>query len=266
MHLLRRLTPILVTLAVGVSLFLIAVRPSLVLNLFHGNIALFLGLCVGLALFWLAVGMVHIGAFHAMDSRLRFLPFPLILVSSVFLTMSFLERGSTMLAIGLLTSVVIWLWYESLYMFWQQPEQYQPYTLQRLSVPLYLIAIFFLTTALNGLYVYLQMKFGGVLVFGGLALGILFLDVYTLCQFEKNKAQLASAASTFVALEALLAISYLPTHIYMQAILMCLMFYALVGLTRLWAQQDLRRSQVLPYILVSCVGFLVTIGSTLWIV
>jgi len=266
MHLLRRLTPILVTLAVGVSLVLIAVRPLFLLNLLGGNISVFLGLCVGVAMFCMAAGMIEIGTFHPMDSRLRFLPFPIILLASVFVTLSFLERGITIVSICLLTLAAIWLWYESLYMFWQQPEQYQPYTLQRLSVPLYLMAIFFLCTALNGMYVYLQMKFIGVLIFGVLTLLILFFDVYSLCQFDSEKARIAAIASAFVAVEGMLAISYLPTHIFMQAVLMSLMFYALVGLTRLWAQQDLRRSQVIPYVIISCIGFIVTIGSSLWIV
>ncbi len=265
MFLLRRLTPAIVSFLTAACLTTIVFRPSLFLALFGGNLATLVGTMLGLSFFALSLGMLNIGAYHPLLSRFRFLLFPLIFVLCSFLSLSFVEPKLGPFLIILLCSGLLWLWYESLYTFWQQPERYQAYTLQRLSLPLYVVGVFFLITALNGLYVYLQLKFWGAILFLVAAVLALFYDIFLLSQFERSEALIAAFGACLLTVEAYLALSYLPTQIYIEALLMAVVFYALVGVTKLWSQEDFRRSQWLPYVLVAASCFVFTLGSSLWI-
>lgn len=265
MFLLRRLTPAIVSIITAASFLAFSYRPHLLLSLAGGSLSVLAGVVVGLCLAALSLGMLNIGAYHPLTSRLRFLLFPLAFAACTFQSLSFLEPGLTTLGVSALVSALLWVWYETLYTFWQQPERYQAYTLQRLSGSLYVVAVFFLVTGMNGFYVYLQMKFWGVTLFVAATLCLLLYDVFLLCQFEQNEALFAAAATGFLATEAFIAISYLPTQVYVEALLMAVVFYGLVGITKLWAQEDFRHSQWLPYVIVSAFCFLLTLGSSLWI-
>lgn len=265
MFLIRRLTPAIVSLLTAASLISFVFRPSFLLALFGGNLATLAGMASGLCLFALSLGMLNIGAYHPLTSRFRFLLFPLIFVVSTFVSVSFLEPRLTALLIIALCSGLLWLWYESLYTYWQQPERYHAYTLQKLSGSLYVIGVFFVITAVNGIYVYLQMRFWGGVILVLTALFALFYDIFLLCQFERTEALIAASAASFLAAEAYIAMSYMPTQIYVEALLMAVVFYGLVGVTKLWSQEDFRRSQWLPYAIVAASCFVLTLGSSLWI-
>lgn len=265
MFLLRRLTPAIVTIVTAACFLAFSYRPHLFVSLTGGSTGTLAGITLGLALFALSLGMLNIGAYHPLTSRLRFLLFPLTFASCTFQSLSFVEPGWAVLGGITIVSALLWIWYETLYTFWQQPERYQAYTLQRLSASLYVVAVFFLIAGMNGFYVYLQMKFWGVVAFVSLTIFCLLYDMFLLCQFTQNESLVSAIATSFLATEAFIAMSYLPTQVYVEALLMAVVFYGLVGITKLWSQEDFRRSQWLPYVIVSSACFLLTLSSSLWI-
>lgn len=268
MYLLRRLTPILVTLFVVAGFSALFWRVRFLHVLFgESNIGpTTLGVVIGAVLAALAVGMLNVGAFYPMTSRLRFLAFPFVLVTSVFCLLAISEQSTGMLVIAALSSALIWIWYECLYIFWQQPQQYQPYSLQRLSSHLHVFAIFVATAALTGLHVYLQMRFWGTVIMAFLALSLLLADVLFLSQIANDKIVPALVLGILLGAEWFIAISYLPTHVFFTGILMAIFLYVWLGVTKLWSQQTWQRSELIPYVAIAVSGFVMTIGSTLWIV
>lgn len=268
MYLLRRLTPFLVSLFVAMGFATLFWRIRFVHVLLgeqtFGPVTL--GCVTGAMLAVLAIGMLNVGAFHPMPSRLRFLLFPFILAGSTMALLTISEPSVMPLAVAALSTALVWIWYESLYLFWQQPMLYQPYTLQRLSSHVHVYAMFVAMSALTGIQVYLQMRFWGVVLFAGIIVASLLADVLSLSQVSREKFALALVCGAFLGIEWFVAISYLPTHVFFTGILMAIYLYVWLGVTRLWAQQTWQRAELIPYIAIGVSGFIVTIGSTLWIV
>lgn len=268
MYLLRRIIPVLSSAWVTAMLAMLAWYPHVLQWLSReahvGSVTL--GIVLGLSWAVAALSMIAIGAGHPVLSRIRFFVFPFLLIGSSFTLLTFLDRALWVFAVVFGTGIMLWLWYESLYLFWQQPQWYQPYTLQRLSSFLYVVLFFIFDLALSGLYVYLQMRFWGVAAVLAFVCLLLLADAFSLAQMPRAQAFLAAALGAFAAAELFLAVSYLPTHPVVMATLMAVFLYLWLGLGKLWGQNSCTRPQVAPYVAVSASGFLITIVSAFWII
>lgn len=268
MNLLRRFIPMLVSmLHAGMFLFLLF-KPQWLLRLLPASrisMALVMVFVV-LSLLSLLASLYIVGHGYGMMSRLRFYPFLAISTASAFTVFMYSDYRPVLWGVGAVVPAYIWLWTESLYLFWQQPALYQPYTLQRLASYLYLLELFLFVAAAAGVQVLFQVPVWIVLPACALVYWVIQYDLLSICRIERPYAVKVAFVGTILAVQLQLVLNALPTHFLLYAGMMTLFFYAWIGLSRLSANQEpVLRSQVLPYAVVSAVGAITTFFTSLWI-
>ncbi len=270
MNLIRRFLPFLLSLAHAGALLVLYFQPKWLFALFSMPrissvfVLSVLAFCLGLAFF----ALMSIGYGYHVLSRLRFYPFLAVSTTSAFIVFLYTDYRPILLGITFVVPAYTWIWTESLYLFWQQPVLYQPYTLQRLASYLYLLEIFLFVAAISGLQVlFLVPTWITLPVSAALYLFVQY-DVLFLSRLDSAYAWKVAFVGTILAIQLQVVLQTLPTHFLLYSGLMTIFFYAWLGLTKQAAnpQQPYTRRQVLPYALVSTLGAVMTFVSSLWIV
>lgn len=269
MNLLRRLLPLLISLLnAGILLFLL-IQPRWLLGWFSlsrvDGIMVFVLLVISLLSTFVALTVIGHG--YGLSSRLRFYPFLAISTASAFTIFLYSDYRPMLLGLTLLVPAYTWIWLESLYLFWQQPLSYQPYTLQRLASYLYLLELFMFVAAASGIQVLFLVPTWAVILVSAVVYCLIQYDLLSLCRLEPSYALRVSLAGTILAVQLQLVLNTLPTQFLLYSGLMTLFFYAWIGLTKLSNQQEsVPASQIWPYALISGVGAIATFVTSLWIV
>jgi hypothetical protein len=208
-----------------------------------------------------------IGHGYNLVSRLRFYPFLAVSTASAFTVFLYSDYRPILIGLAVLVPAYTWIWLESLYLFWQQPILYQPYTLQRLASYLYLLELFLFVAAAAGIQVLFLVPAWIIIPVSALVYGFAQYDLFSLYRLDPSYILRTSIVGTILAVQLQLVLNTLPTQFLLYSGLMAMFFYVWVGLTKQANQQQaLIPSQVWPYAVISGVGAVATFITSLWIV
>lgn len=266
MFLLRRFTPFLCALAQGALFAFLIRRPVWLLKLLHATT---IGwdhvlLTVLLSGFIILLSLFILGAGEPLYSRYRFSLFPLILSLSGFIVLLYTETPTAQYLLMAVVVTFTALWLEVLYLFWQRPDLYQPYSLQKIAGYLYLVEIFLFVAALIGVQVLVMIPAWSITLFAAAIFWLIQIDWLRLHQFDLFKATVFALFGTVMATELLVALNLLPSHFFMIGSVMALFFYAWLGIGRQFLLKEIDKPQLVTYIVVSSLGSLFTVVSTFW--
>ncbi|MBI4121885.1 MAG: hypothetical protein HY461_00985 [Parcubacteria group bacterium] len=264
MNLLRRFVPLLTSLLQAGILAFLLLQPDWFLGLFSFTRVngIIVAVLVALSLLSLLAALLLIGQGYRLSSRLRFYPFLFITTASALTVFLYSDYRALLIAITLLVPMYTWIWLESLYLFWQQPVSYQPYSLQRLAAYLYLLEMFLFVAAAAGAEVLFQIPSVIVVPVAAMIYGLVQYDLLMMFRLKQPYAARVAAVGAILAFQLHIVLNALPTHFLMYAGLMVLFFYTWIGLARLATQpQGVHRKQILPYALVSSIGSFVIFVS-----
>jgi len=246
MYLLIRFTPIISSIFLGLIFIFGYFQPAWLLKAFQLNrltLSATFNLAVISALIILS-SVIIIGMGVSFVSRLRFIPFIFISWLSAFVIFLYSDQPYVVWPIIILIPAINWVWLESLYLYWQRPEFYQPYSLQRIANYFYLLEIFLFITAVIGLQILMQVPIWMILILAVLVLFYIQYDYLLLHQLDKIESLIISLLGTILAGELYLVLNLLPTHFFMYGILISIFFYLWLGI----GKQILRRNKELKYI------------------
>jgi hypothetical protein len=266
MLLLRRFTPLLCALTQGALFAFLVWRPAWLLKLLQTpslTWSYVLGACV-VSVLAILVSLFVIGAGEPMKSRYRFSLFPLLLTLSGFTILLYSEYPPAHYALLILIPSFIGLWLEILYYFWQRPDLYHPYSLQKIAAYVYLVEIFLFVAALVGVQVLVQVPAWLTTLTGTVVFWLIQIDLLRLHQFDTLKAAVFALFGTILATELLVALNLLPTHFFMEGALVALFFYAWLGIGKQFLLKEIDRPQVVTYVVVSSLGSFLTVVSSFW--
>lgn len=250
MYLLLRFSPLLTSLLVFASFLVAYLKPSWFFQPTLSFIAYF-GLLLSL---FLTLVLIFIGAGYPLKTRLRFLPFLLITSLSAYILFLYSDNSFVIWAIIVILPAIVWIYLESLYLFWQRSSQYQAHTLQRIAHYLYIIEVFLLATALIGVQILLQVDFWII----SSALAALFFaiqyDYFLLNKFAARESLVMSGLGTVMALEFSIVLNLLPTHFFMYGLIISLFFYVWLGISRQVLQRRLDSRRVITRLAIAGTG------------
>lgn len=267
MILLQRFTPLITSVLIWLTSLILFLEPKWLLGLFGLNslTTLFVALLTLLGVLVLLGGLMLISRGFHLSARLRFFPFLLLTWLSGLSVFLFSESRGFLFVLTILIASMIFLWLESLYLFWQQPESYQASTLPQLANYLYLVMLFLFVSGLTGLQILMQIP---IWLTGMIVIAIVALIQYDLLQLhnvDSRKSQIFTTIGSLLFLQLFIILNLLPTHFFMYGLISALFFYVWLGIGRQALKRELEQRSQLNYIIVSSVGFVATFISSIWI-
>lgn len=234
------------SLFLAIILVLAHLQPVWLLKLIHVNRLTLMQVIVIaiICIFVSIISLVLIGAGTSLFSRLRFAPFLVISWLSTLVIFLYSDQPFVIWPLIILITAMNWIWLESLYLFWQRPKYYQPYSLQRIANYAYLIELFLLVTAVIGLQILIQVPLWQMLLVIMAVVWAIQYDYFLLHKLDKQEGLIIALIGTIMAGELYLVLNLLPTHFYMYGIIISLFFYIWLGICK----QVLRRKKDLKYI------------------
>ena len=267
MYLLRRLLPPLLSISVFLVFFLLIFQPHWLLSRFElGQFSSgFIRVTFSLVFALLVFTIYQISRGQLLTTKLRFLAFPLLTFLSAFSILLFSDYGPLLYFVAFIVPLILWIWLESLYLLWQQPQSYQAYTLQSLSNYLYLITIFLFIVAATGIQVLFQAPFWLTAVVVALVFWLLQVDQLVLYKIKFPESALFAILGTFLGMQLFFVLNLLPTHFFLYGLFISLFFYSWLGIGRQLLQRNMTISKSMPYVIISLSGFFITFFTSLWI-
>lgn len=253
MRFIDRFLPIACALAVFALLELIIKSPRLIYGL--APLILFL---IFLS-FWRLTGQ------KLRNKKLwRFLITPFIFILGGLLVLSFLEGFYLRQFLCLTVAALLGIFLEMAYLWLHARPKYQPHALENISAHLNLLTVFLIASGAYSLIIFINFPFWPLtLIFAFLSL----LLTYQLCWVENIIFPASGpylAVSILATTEVFLAVSFLPTSVYVGGLIVALVYYLITGLLRNLFLGIKEKSVIRRYLLISLVVFLMIMVTAKW--
>lgn len=257
MILLHRITPFFIGLisALGfVGLLSTSFNPFAVLGLVLLLVLLLLVRLVGFRpgqfSFWIFIGT------------------PFMFLASSFLLELFFENRPEQIGLAVCTALLIFFFAEHLFNYLHLPSNYQAYSIEHLALALNVLTVFFISAAGFGLNILLQVQHFGLLVMSVLFFLITLFVIYStlwVSKVEGKKTKRYALAGAVLTTELFAVLTFLPTGFYTAAAILTLFFYLFLGLMRAHFLDQLSKTVLRRYLLISGVLLLVILIFSRWI-
>jgi len=194
-----------------------------------------------------------------------FLITPFVLFLSNVALLMFIESLWLYRLILVIGAVFLYLYLDQLLNYFYFSRRYQPYTLENFSFYINVLSVFFISATLFGGLIFLHFN---IFILAFISLVFYFLLTYQVFWVNKiswSKSYLFSFIIPLVLAELLIAISYLPTSFYVNGFLVAVFFYLMIGLSRLFLQENLLKKNILSHIIISLLAIIVILLTAQWI-
>lgn len=195
----------------------------------------------------------------------HFVGTPLVHLCAGFGIILLFEEPFFTLAIGIVVTVLLTLFAEFVFQYVHLPVAYQAYSLEYLTLIIHLMSIFFLSALGFGVRLLIQTPLFALIVF--LAPIILFL-IYGLCwvsKIENIRSKTFAIVGMFLWIECFVALTFLPSGFYTDAVIITLGFYLFAGLTRAELLRKLSTPVLRRYLIMGICVLFGIILTTQWI-
>lgn len=248
---------------------LVAVTPMLVLQQFAGVaesgpeatapaipwlLAAIVALCAGALVVWTA---------HRLTELPQVLT-PLPLAAGGLLVVAVLEGRWLRVAVALILGLLLWVAWEDLYRAFRQPSRHLAASSANITSNLGLVSYFFFSVGLLWLEIFLGFPLWlAALLLAGVAALLTYQAMWLLgCTAWQGLPYVV--AMTLVSIELLWAVSFLPTGIYVGALVLTAAYYVAAGLARNQMHGSLTRRVLFRYLLLGAAAFAGVLLTAKW--
>ncbi|MCL5794879.1 MAG: hypothetical protein M1338_00765 [Patescibacteria group bacterium] len=249
----NRLTPWISAVLVFLSLELTTIQPKLVY---------FFMLLSFMAVF---VGMWRLIDIEMKKAKFwNFLITPILFLIAgwiffIFLDGVSLQRGSAIFLAGFL-----WLFMETIFFYFHLRPKYQAHALENISNYLNLATVFLFYSGLFNLSIFLTFKFWWLILSGIIFSLLLLHELFWVSEISFQSSRVYIVIITLLIAELFWTVSFLPTSVYVNGMIMAILFYLLGGLARNWLL-EIRESKVLRrYLFNSLFVFIIILLTAKW--
>lgn len=194
----------------------------------------------------------------------HFVILPLLFAGSSGSFMIFIVNGWFYHLMVVLTGLGLYFLLRQYYFYFYLPNKYQPYSLESLSLYESLVAAFFVFSAAFGSFILLQMNFIIILAVIAVVVGLLTYQFFWIHKISWAKNWVFVAVIVLLIVQLLVAVSYLPTGYYVNAFVLVLFYYLMLGFSKHYLAQSLEKKRIWTYLAVGCICLLVVLLSAQW--
>jgi hypothetical protein len=195
----------------------------------------------------------------------HFLGTPVLYLISAFGMIFLFEQSVSSLVLAIASVLFLMLFAEYIFQYTHLPSQYQPYSIEYLTLLLNVLTIFFLSSVAYGVHLLIQAPL--LLLSSCFFLLSLFILYGTLWVSKADDARSRpyALAGSILTTEFFVAFAFLPSGLYTNAALITLFFYLFLGLTRAQVHHKLSATVVKRYVGVAVILLIVILLSTDWL-
>jgi len=216
-------------------------------------------LIVVLVTLWQLTGR-HLG--KAIFWQLAITPIFLLLASWLFFIFS--EATKLRHVYILSWSLLLFVFLQAVYLYWHQRPRYQVHSLENISNYLNVLTIFLFFVGLFDLKIILQFDFWGLFLIGLIGAVLLTYELFAVSGISFRQQWPTLAVLGLLLAELSWAVSFLPTSVYVNGLIITLFYYLLTGLTRNWLLQIQERGVVVRYLLIGVLSLVIILASAKW--
>jgi len=189
---------------------------------------------------------------------------PVLYLLATFGLLLLMENPLFALLLAIVCILLVTLFYEYVFQYIHLPARYQPFSIEYLSLLLNVLTVFSLSSVAYGLLLLVQAPlFLLSLLFLLLAFFILY-GTLIVSKAEESRARPYALSGAVLTTEVFVALAFLPSGLYTNAVLITLFFYFFLGLTRARVIGKLSASVLRRYLIVAAVLLLIVLASTNW--
>ncbi len=188
----------------------------------------------------------------------------LFLVSSLFLFL-FLEGNPLKTFLAVAVTGGLWLYAENLFSFYHLPSTYQAYSLEYLSLVLYLVSAFLFTSGAYGVQIFLQLPawVPGLAVFWATLFST--VGVFWVSKVGSEVSTRFAVAGSIILTELYLVLAMLPTSFMTNAAIFTTALYLFLGLSRAHVLDKLTGVVLKRYLITGGLLLIVVFATSRWI-
>jgi hypothetical protein len=253
-RLFRRLLPAILGLAVTLCLLAIVRAPVLILRL--GPVILAM---VGLSVWHVIWGQPRYWRFW----RFVVTPAMCALTGLVFLT--FIEERWAQYVVVALIGLLEGLFLEIMYVYFYDRPKYQPHALENIVSHANVVTMFFLTSGMLSVMVTLAVSpwpLTAIVAAGTLALTYV---LFWASELPWRVTWPVIVGITALVTEVFVAVTFLPSSVYVGGFVCTICYYAVAGLMRNWLLDIRHQSVVRRYLLITSVLLVLVLVTAKWL-
>lgn len=195
----------------------------------------------------------------------HFLGTPILYLIASFGTVFLFERIAPSIAVATVSVLLLMLFAEYVFQYTHLPSQYQPFSIEYLSLLLNILTIFSLSAIAYGLNLLIQTPLALLVVFFlPLSFFILYGTLFV-SKADGARSRPYALAGSILTTEFFITLAFLPSGLYTNAALITLFFYLFLGLTRAQVHNKLSASVVKRYVGTAVILLAVILLSTDWV-
>jgi len=194
----------------------------------------------------------------------NFLVAPFVFIITVFGFLMFFENDLIYRFVYLIAAVFIYLYLEQTLNYFYFTNKYQPYTLENLSLYINVLSVFFLTSSIFSSLIFLRLS---VIISAIIIYLIIFILTHQISWSNKliwHDYKIFCVIISLIIAEIFFVVSYLPLNFYVNALLVSIVFYVVVSLSRLFLLRSLDKKNVLEHLIVSSVAVVLILLTAQW--
>ncbi len=186
-----------------------------------------------------------------------------LLFSSSFLFL-FLEGALIKILLSVITIFGLWLYTENLFTFYHMPSRYQAYSLEYLSVVLFLVSSFIFASGTYSTQLFLQlpMWIPALIIFWMSLFAI--VGVFWVSKVDSTTSILYAIIGAILMTEFYIAIGFLPTTFIVNAAVFVTLLYLYLGLVRAHVLEKLTNIVLVRYISISAIFIAIVFLTAHW--
>jgi hypothetical protein len=194
----------------------------------------------------------------------NFLIAPLIFFLSSFSFLLFVENALVYRIAAIGSAFLLFLFLDQVLNYFYFSFKYQPYTLESFSFYTNIFAVFFLSTSLFSALIFLHYNRFLIAAIGLLFIGLMAYQIFWVNKISWAKSHLFVFIIPLCLTELFLAISYLPTSFFVNAFLISILFYLMIGLSRQFLLETINRKNVIYYLSISAAAIVAILATAQW--
>lgn len=223
---------------------------------------------------WTSVGMTFMSTLllaRLLRFEMRTPPFwnflltPILFLVSTLGMIFFLEREVAIIGVAVLSVGLLVLYAEYLFQFIHLPANYQPYSLEYISLLLNVLTIFLLSTVGFGSILLLQIPLLLAAIPAYAVFAFIIHQTFWVSKAHEAKIKPYTFGGSVLMTEFFVAVSFLPSGFYTNAAIMTILFYLFIGLTRAHVLRTLSSTVIKRYLVIGSLLLLTTIVSSQWL-
>lgn len=194
----------------------------------------------------------------------RFVITPFLFTVSGLLYLSFLEDPLAKQLFLMLFVVLHWAVLEVIYLRFNFRPKYQVHSLENIFTHLDILAMFLISSGLFSLIIFLGFDSPtSYTIFAAVCLLLSYQMIWTSDAIIATAWQYA-AAVTVATTELFIAVSFLPTSIYVNGLIITVGYYVSSGLARNWLLGHREQKVIRRYLVVAAVATIIVLATAKW--